>query len=233
MTLESLLKPVKWLDEEILAMYTQVSRNWSDRTVCTLAGAFWGASFVSGLVEAAALYSIFPGSPIMVGAVAGEAMALRVPDSLLNQRGLEGRLSNTRTSDVATLPNEMYIDAATPEFPTTEGLRKYVRNARLPVILAGASCLIKCIYDVANYLLTGEFANSQETLLFASLACTYLSLASSMYLKGRDPKLLEREPFYKRAYSWAKEKVKASLPKHIPHPVPVTVDNTYALEGHL
>ena len=48
----------------------------------------------------------------------------------------------------------------------------------------------------------------------------HLSLASSMYLKETNPKLLERVPLWKRAYESLKEKIVSLAPSPVPIPVP-------------
>ena len=70
---------------------------------------------------------------------------------------------------------------------------KYNRTIRLPVFLTGVGFLGKSIYDVANYVMTGEPLTS-ETAMNATTGFGFLSLASSMYLKDQDPKSLEKNP---------------------------------------
>ena len=39
------------------------------------------------------------------------------------------------------------------------------------------------------------------------IATGILGLSSSLYIKSSDPRLLDKEPFWKTVYSWAKDKV--------------------------
>ena len=57
-----------------------------------------------------------------------------------------------------------------------------------------------------------------------------LSQASSIYLKDRDPKLLEKKPFLKRAYESLKEKIADYMPQPAPVPVPV---EAHSLEDYV
>ena len=45
----------------------------------------------------------------------------------------------------------------------------------------------------------------------------FASLASSMYLKDSDPKLLQKRPFWEKVYEWLKEKTSLIVPS--PQPV--------------
>lgn len=101
-----------------------------------------------------------------------------IPDAMINLHGLTGGI--------------FYNDILDEMIKLIEFLKKVNRKTRLPIFLAGAFYLGKSIYDIANYLLNGEpLDQNTSDSLYSGLG--FLGLASSMYLKDQDPKLLERE----------------------------------------
>ena len=64
---------------------------------------------------------------------------------------------------------------------------------------------------------------SYETLL---QGLGMISVSSSMFLKDKNPKLLQKDPFWKKAYNWAKDKVGSLAPQPIPQPVSVQAYST-------
>jgi hypothetical protein len=48
-----------------------------------------------------------------------------------------------------------------------------------------------------------------------------------------DPKLLEKEPFWKRVYHWAREKVRSLAPEPTPQPQPVPVRSYITLDDYV
>ena len=72
-----------------------------------------------------------------------------------------------------------------------------------------------------------------ETAYTAQLGLGQLGVASSMYLKARNPKLLQKETFREKAYKLAKaklgelkEKAKDWIPKPSPFPRPAMAYQT-------
>ncbi len=70
-------------------------------------------------------------------------------------------------------------------------LRSINKRVRLPIFLAGTGHIGKFIYDAANYFLNGE-PMSDNSFLCLQTGAGLLGLASSIYLKDQDPRLLER-----------------------------------------
>jgi hypothetical protein len=90
---------------------------------------------------------------------------------------------------------------------------------RLPTFLFGAGLIGKFGVDVINSIKnkTPIGADSYYALLDG---IGHLSLASSMYLKETNPKILDRVPLWKRAYESVKQGIKSLAPSPVPAPAP-------------
>ncbi|MBS3172583.1 hypothetical protein J4438_03315 [Candidatus Woesearchaeota archaeon] len=69
-------------------------------------------------------------------------------------------------------------------------------------LLVGTACTGKCVVDLVNLVANQEAIDAKEFITYVSLAAETLALSSSIYIKDKDPKLLERENVLKRAYNW-------------------------------
>ena len=64
-------------------------------------------------------------------------------------------------------------------------------------------------------LTQGESLDSEDYFCL-TYGLGLISLSSSMYIKEMDPKLLDKAPFWKTAYNWAKEKISSLAPQPAP-----------------
>jgi len=206
MSLESLLKPVKWTDQKVLKQYTKLGRKIPEKNLynVTMALGFLGnlGSFVL---------------PLVLTVPYGVMLA---PNLVLDIYGL----MNGNTSDYHSNGNKIIDDAKEKPMQMT-------RITRLPLFLAGMGLVGKVVYDTANFFINGEpFENENYHLAVGGFG--FLSAASSMYLKDQDPKLLDKNPnrvksFLKNWYEKAKSVVKTPTPT--PQPIPIefysTIDN--------
>jgi len=213
MSLESLLKPVKFVDEQILRQYTKIAKKWEDK----------GRN-----IYALSLFFSFPGIMLITdsfdrqfGSLAGDLIYLFSYgfDNAQNILGFSGFLKENKISSEAISLN-----------PAEEYTKKMNRMIRLPTFLSGVGLVGKSSYDFINYFVNGEpFDNTISHQL--SLGLGLLCAASSQYIKDRNPKLLDKEPFWKKAYSSLKEKADSLMPKPMPDPIPVESYST--LENYI
>ena len=195
MTLESLLKPAKFVDEQILKQYTKIAKRWEDggRNIYNL----------SILIGLPSKYLIVVGGNRIFGQHIGfwAEAALYNWDFAYNLYGFTGCIKEQKTTDDA-----ISLD------PIIRMLKKINKSVRLPTFLSGASLVGKSLYDFVNYFVNGEPIDytTCDTLM---LGTGLLMVASSQYLKDRNPKLLDKEPFLQKAYDWIKERVTLTVPQ--------------------
>ena len=85
-------------------------------------------------------------------------------------------------------------------------LKNYNRIARFPLFLATAVSLYYPLFENYHYV-THSFVG--------------LSVVSLLYFSDTTPKQFEKDPFWKRALDYAKEKAEEMLPQPIPLPIPI------------
>ena len=115
----------------------------------------------------------FAGLPLYLGATAVGLGSF--PDLYYNAQGLDGKVKDEMESDSVALDKEQEV------------CRRYTRWARLPLFLTGVGLLV----------LSGDIPEG------VTGGVGFLGLASSMYLKDQDPKLLNKKPsLAKRIKEW-------------------------------
>ena len=181
MGLEELLKPAKWLDEQILREYTKIGQKIPDEHLYDVTMVAFGLGIVG---VAAWLPPVkFSGITFGIGTF---------PDLSYNIDGLLGRIKSTTEGGVRSINRTQYFNSY------------YNRVVRLPIFLTGLGTLDK-IGSAAYSVMNGE-PSSFETMFKVIIPLGFLSLASSMYLKDQNPKLLDKQPFWKTALQYVKEK---------------------------
>jgi len=198
MTLQKLLSPIKAVDERILKGYTEISQGISNDKLYKICLGMDIFSFPGVIVLLSNLTSNFTlVGKIIVGSVNGFTLA---QDGILSWCGLAGYFKkNKDTGETTTL------------HPVAYTAKEVTQVTRLPIFIAGVSLLGKAVYDVGNSFFNGE-PLTNETFNFAGGGLGYLSLASSMYLKDRNPKLLDKKPLWKKTTEYLKEKTKIKIP---------------------
>ncbi len=214
MSLESLLKPAKWADKNVQKQFTRLGKKIPEEHLYKVT---LGAQLVGNM--GIAVWGVDIGIPGVVGGCVSSLFG--APDFLYNLNGLHGRIQKNFYGEV--ISNDLIQDSGS----------KYNRAIRLPVFLTGVGFLGKVACDVANYFMNGEPLTS-DTAMNATASFSFLSLASSMYLKDQDPKSLERKPsrvkeFFRSLY----EKAKGLAPSPIPTPQPVPVQACSTLDSYL
>jgi len=208
MSLESMLKPAKWLDERVLTQYTKIGKKYNldkGKKKYVVGVGLWfnhvGLSMLSGI-------------PLISGYEVIPRVILNSPDFGLNVTGILVGLNDHDISETK-VSNSPMIDF----------FLKYNSIVRLPIFLAGAGLVTKFGVDVASSLIQGSPMDGDSVHYFA-YGTGLLSLASSMYIKDTDPKLLDKDPFWKQGYNWLKEKASSLNPKPIPQPTPIQTNTT-------
>ena|SRR3989344_7405502 len=196
MSLEELLKPVKYVDEQVLRGYTVVSKQLHLDEGRKKYFVGMGLCLTNFTISIASNASNMPYEGIYYSLT-----LLTVPDGALNCIGIMEALSEQDSETKAVnLVGYAY--------------KKLNAAIRLPFLTAGIGLIGKFGVDLFNYLTKGEPMESNSyTYLYYGFGL--LSVASSMYIKDTNPKILDKKPFYKAAYDWVKE-------PFTPTPEPVT-----------
>jgi hypothetical protein len=210
------LKPVKWVDEQVLRQYTKLAKGIEDRgyPAPLLAGyiSAGGFFFYVGMhtysITYASFYASSPPSSY-------EYLALQLSGYLFGTLGGVD-IANTLFDGWRYY---YYSDGTTTSKGSANVYEKFAKATRLPCLAIGTyligsnvpeNGIQEILHTINHPLVIGSF-----------LIC----LASSMYLKGNDPKVLEKQPFWKTAYDWCKDKVTGIVPEPAPQPVPVSIQS--------
>ena len=172
MSLESLLKPIQWADEQVLRYYTKKTEAWEEKgrskyslaQICNVAAACANL-FYSGVL------GNYAGLPIFL--VQGSDLTRNIKEPSYKK--------DTTTGENTALPVTIQI------------ARTIAAYTRFPLFISGAALLVKGIVDIMTFAATREtepLANALENL---SLGYAMLGTASSMYIKDSDPKLLGKK----------------------------------------
>jgi hypothetical protein len=216
MKLETLLKPIKYVDENvILRQYTKLGKKINideGKRKYWVAEGLWQIYAWTSFIGIESNQKLFGHSFNW-----GSYFALAWKDAFYNSAGLWGLFKEEdKTSD------SIAID------PKKEKYRKYNSYVRLPTFLFGVGLVGKFGIDAVNSI------KNKTPLEPTSWYCLvdglgHLSLASSMYIKETDPKLLDKAPLWKKALQYVKEKVDSISP--MPNPVPVPAVNYQTIEN--
>lgn len=118
-----------------------------------------------------------------------------------------------------------YLDSAKIVDKFQYASQKIQRGIRLPLLIWGASGFSDFAAALQQNFSWDSFAQRSDFLIGGGLM---LALASSMYIKDTDPKLLQKELFWKRAYAAINDKITALAPNPAPSLEPVQRDQTLA-----
>ena len=213
MTLEELLKPVKWVDTQVVKGYTRVGERFhlEEGKRKYVVGSF--CSIGGGVLSLTVATNID-----LAWWEALSSFGIGVPDALYNLWGITQN-TDSQTSEERTLN------------PQEEFYRGHNNIARFPALISGVGLIGKFGYDLYSSIKEGT-ALSQDSYDYLQWGLGQLALASSMYFKAMDPKLLNKskQPFWQRVYSSIKERIGSLAPQPAPLPVPVatysTIENT-------
>ena len=214
MPLEDLLGPLKYVDEAILKQYAKISRYWEEKRESR--------------------YSLALGCDILF--IAGVMLARKMVSSAVPAEHVPNIYAQiTSLAMIAIQGNNFCHTLSNLMNPPDYGLdvedkHNYVttkinRLTRLPMFigLTGLSIYAGITYEGSNW---------RDYVFCGVGAISFLSIASSMYIKDADSEILDKEPSLVKAFSWlkekyhgAKEKVEKYLPRPASQPVPVQYKN--------
>jgi len=205
MSLESLLKPIKYVDEEVLRYHTKLTTKWED---------MGGNKYVLAQIASTPSWFLILGSNIPINFKNLLAYLLST-DSAVNILGMINPkiVEKEPTSDYVTRNSFIYV---------TEKIRE---STRLPMFAIGTGLVIKSGFSFYNHFINNELI-LEEGLSDLSFGIGLLGISSSEYIKDSNPKLLDKElldkePSWKKVYGLAKEKLSLLSPEPTPEPVPI------------
>ncbi len=210
MSLEELLKPVKWIDSQVVKGYTKVGERFhlgegkNKYVVCVFFNLTY-STITKGVAQRLGLELWYKCSTVGIGIV----------DALYNWYG-----TITRNTD-------HQIDGTKTINPVMQQFQRHNSIMRLPTLLSGVGLIAKSGMDLYYSIKEGT-PLSEHSYDYFQWGLGQLALASSMYFKAMDPKLLNKskQPFWQRVYSSLKEKVGSLAPQPAPVPVPVATYST-------
>ncbi len=195
MVLEDLLKPLQYVDEQILREYTKLTQAWekSGKSKYLLSNSFNISSF-----------ALFLGSMHLWGGYH------YIPP-------LEG-FFHTRNSVI-----DNRIKPYGSDFPVTSTSVAKPQNihitidriTRLPFLITAMSLTATGIYHLMTGIKSQSNQQVHEGIYLINHGISYIGNASSQYVKDTNPTLLKKDPLWKTAYTLLQEKIRA-----IPQPQP-------------
>lgn len=214
MSLESLLGPAKWMDEQVLRQYTKVGKKFH---LDEGRRKYW-----AGLIlwHIHVVLSVGTGKQLIGNFEPPVRISLNVPDCGYNLNGAMGNIKDETSSETRVKDPIKYI------VQTINSIE------RLPIFAAGVGLVSRFGVDLFNHVTNGEPIDT-DSYNGLTYGIGLFSLASSMYIKEMDPKLLQKQPskvksFFKGLY----EKVKGLVPSPDPAPEPATAGAFSGLENY-
>ena len=195
MTLDLLLKPVRFIDTLIHRKYEWLGSKLDDK----LPKARYFAASVFYLTAFTSFVNISVSKSIK-GVILGV-------DAHLNMHAFSYGFKSQEDTSVTSVK----------EIPIIDFYLKINKAVRSPLFLTGVSFFGKGAYDVANALLNNEPV-LEESYSFMSDGLAMLGISSSIFLKDKTPKILNKDSFWTRAYSWARNKFDSMTPELLPEP---------------
>lgn len=207
MSLESLLKTIKivkkytWdiADEELLRHYTKLGQKFNfneGKEKYRLGTSLWFTYIGFAMEGYPNDFFAYMDTPIRFVA--------SIFDSNYNLKGLFGFIPESISADSEAIDRDIYL------------AKKSNKLCRFPIFALGTISIGKFGLDMVKYFSTGEQIEP-DSHIYLKYGIALLSLASSMYIKDNDPKLLNKKPFLDIVY----EKVKSLIPELTPSPQPV------------
>lgn len=116
--------------------------------------------------------------------------------------------------------------AITENLPFPARFYKKILNLfRMPFFLTGVGLLGKGIYDVFDYVKTGNNDSLNSAFFDLSIGYSFLGLSASIYVKDSDTKLLDKKSLLEEVSDWTKDKMNSLVPQPIPEPTSFSENN--------
>lgn len=215
MKLESLLKPLKIADEEILRQYTKLTKKWEDK-----GHSKYSLSVIPGFLSLGVKIS-----PIF------DLYYLNFPETFLSliespASGVNfvhdtiGLITGTHPKGVEDNGNGRIINDKFSFY-----YEKITKITRMPSFLWGLYFSANGVYNLYDSFVNNDSVSFMEGISNLTFGINSLGLSSSIYIKNSDPKLLDKAPFLKTAYENVKEKIRSLAPQPIPEPALFSENN--------
>ena len=175
MSLESLLKPLQWADQQVLRSYTKQAENWEEK-----GRSKYSLAHLYNLTATAANMTFMLQADLYLVMGTG-LLALQSLDFARNVHEPQYQSDITYTALIKA-PLGM------------EATKKVSAAARLPMLVTGAALMIKGLAQFVDYIQTKNPESVTNALYLCSFGYALIGTASSMYVKDSDPKLLEKKP---------------------------------------
>jgi len=174
MSLESLLKPLQWADEQVLRQYTKQAEKWEEK-----GRSKYSLAHLYNLSATAANMTFMLQADLYLVIGTG-LLALQSLDFARNIH--EPQYQSDITDTLTKAPLGM------------EGTQNISAAARLPMLVTGAALMIKGLAQFVDYVQTKNPESVMNAMYLCSFGYALMGTASSMYVKDSDPKLLEKKP---------------------------------------
>lgn len=200
--MKSPLEAWKGIDSEVHRMYMKKTKDWPKEKIVKTGYKLNFVSFVSAFSNIFTLNSIF--SPIF-----------EFPQGFFI--GVN-HVSNIKFANDNFESSEVAIDRIGFLYD------KILNKSRLPLFLGGAGFFGKAAISLGNYCINGDASDLQNVHLDLGVGLYGLSIASQIYMRDRDPKVLEQSSVFTRAYNKVSE-------TFYPAPEPVPARNYETLDN--
>ncbi len=187
-------KPFSILDEEILREHSKITKKWEDK-------GFSRYSLSNLINVSSSIIKIMSGNPYPISFFFGWNLAA---DNFTKPYG----------EDFNVQESSSRVERGNPI------IKKFDRVTRLPLILTGIGMAGYGLCEIVSGLYNNENQNISDGLTHISYGMPFIGAASCQYVKDADPKLLDKDSLFKRAYNGLKEKL--SLPQIEPARAPAT-----------
>jgi len=199
--LETLAKPFKYVDGQILRQYSKLTKKWEDR-----GHSRYSLSMIPSIIGGSIVISLSSLSNPLVALLGGLDLGKNYVGFFFGESAERGYEQNEERIQINN--------------PIGYAITKLHRMARTPMFLTGAFFTGKGILDFYDYFVNRNDVSLMEGFKNLSFGVSNLGFSSSMYIRDSDPKLLDKAPFWKTAYDWATDKIKPLVPQ--PQPIPET-----------
>ena len=176
MSLEEILKPVRFVDEQISRSFTSAIVQWETKghsrysIACSLTVGYYIAGMAANF------------NSILLGSFGGWDLSSNLTKQPYGTK--EDTSSNVRAIN-----------------PVNTFFKMVDRTIRLPLFLAGIGYMSTGIYGVISSIGNAD-SGMTESISKIEAGSSLLAMASSLYVKDINPKILEKQPIWKTAYEW-------------------------------
>jgi hypothetical protein len=210
MGLETLLKVWNWGDEQVLRQHTKLVNKWEEKGKNRRRLA----------------------AHLLTSSVATYLVNLTMKDQLWGGLFMP-QFATYHTIEVHSADSDEITEGARAVRYEECILPPLIRAWRLPLFVAGTAALAHGAYKTIDGGVTGDYQELHQGIEGIFFGYALLSTAAASYVLDSDPKLLDKEPFWKKAYNSVKERIQGVLPSPAPLPAPAFTSSLASSERSL